>query len=213
MGWSGFKSKKPNIPQPGNRRPTDLPTTIPPLECRTNYSIRIGPWTRPFLHTTPQHNVWPLPPLHLQTKAERKTWQFPLPPQSPRRNMPPRICGRRPHKRHFYSIHDKYRHTKRTPHGNKNSPTSPTNRTRSRTRPRKPKSDQLLTKPILPTHPDNNYPHGTSRHNAPQTSQTPADAVDYNSHSNTCKYASPKKSSATPAKKLDIIVKYAARQN
>ena len=104
LGWSESKSKKPNIPQPGNRRPADLPTTIPPLEHRTNYSIRIGPWTRPFLRTTPQHNVWPLPSLHLQTKAERKTWKFPLPPQSPRRKVRPRICGRRPLKRHFIAF-------------------------------------------------------------------------------------------------------------
>ena len=113
LGWGGPKSKEPHLPEPENRRPTDLPTTIPPLGHWTDNSVRICPRTRSFPYTTPQHHLWPFPPLHLQTKAERKIGKFPLSPQSPRRKVPSRVCRRRSHKRHLYSLHDKHGHPTR----------------------------------------------------------------------------------------------------
>ena len=79
---------------------------FPLLEPRTNHSIRIGTRTFPLLHTTPQHNLRSFPPFYLQTKAQRKTRKLPLSTKSPRRKVPPRICRRRPHKRHLYSFYD-----------------------------------------------------------------------------------------------------------
>ena len=61
--------------------------------------------------------------------------------------------------------------------------------------------------------PDHDHPYGTPRLKDPQSPQTPADAAEYSFQSSTCKFAQPKKSSATYAKKLHITVKCADQQN
>ena len=51
-------------------------------------------------------------------------------------------------------------------------------------------------------HPDPAYPHGTSNHHATPLSRTHADDEEYNLHRNIYKYAQPRKSNATYAKKI-----------
>ena len=85
---------------------------------------------------------------------------------------------------------------------------------------REPKGNKLPTKPIflpyvrtdlqhntqkqeiLRSSPDHDSPQGTPKHITSPVSQTPADAADYSSHPNNCKYAPRKKSSAISAKKV-----------